>query len=611
MVRIRGPVAALVAAVAALGPVAAPGPVDAQEAFEAPVCGTPGQPLVLEPDTPLTVNLEKTYVLEPFRIPATGGPYELSIAYTWSPLETTVIDLGLWDPDGVRTPDGFRGWSGSREGRSHEQQAPVQVSPYTATRGYLPGPVDPGVWNVELGLADLPDDDVATYRVEVTCTPESAYAGEPRTPFADQPVEPGHVADPEPGWYFGDFHVHGYHSSPNGPTWDQVVQFARAAQLDILPVTEYVTNEHWRELGPVQEANPDLLIWPGREVITYFGHAIVLGETPSTVEYRVGFEGIGMRDIQQPSVMDGALFGVAHPTIFPEATFGNLCRGCEFQLWDQLDLDLLDTIEVVTGGARTEFGGEVVPNVFVPSAVATWENLLQQGHRVTAVSGSDDKAGTRYGATRTAVYADELSIDAVHTALLAGHAYVQGLGVASPTVEFSGVTPDGETGIFGDTLVGEEAELTITVTGGAGQVLVLKRNGQEVATLPITADPFGHVVAATRAAPEEEGPLGTFWGFEVRETAEPDAVRTVIANPIFLADEPAPEPEPPAPPPTAAPSTTAAPAGDDGSGGDDVAAPPLDDDDGSGGLVPIVAGLGLGLVVVAGAWYWGGRRRDS
>ena len=33
-------------------------------------------------------------------------------------------------------------------------------------------------------------------------------------------------------------------------------------------VTEYVTGRHWDTLGAVQRANPDLVIWPGREVIT-------------------------------------------------------------------------------------------------------------------------------------------------------------------------------------------------------------------------------------------------------------------------------------------------------------------------------------------------------
>lgn len=60
-------------------------------------------------------------------------------------------------------------------------------------------------------------------------------------------------------------------------------------------------------MARAQRDNPDLLIWPGREVITYFGHMIVLGETPSGIEYRVGYEGIGLDEIQRSAAADGAL----------------------------------------------------------------------------------------------------------------------------------------------------------------------------------------------------------------------------------------------------------------------------------------------------------------
>ena len=40
---------------------------------------------------------------------------------------------------------------------------------------------------------------------------------------------------------------------------------------------------------------------------------------------------------------------VAHPTIFPGEALRAFCRGCEFRLGDDIDWDLVDTIEVVTG----------------------------------------------------------------------------------------------------------------------------------------------------------------------------------------------------------------------------------------------------------------------
>jgi hypothetical protein len=317
--------------------------------------------------------------------------------------------------------------------------------------------------------------------------------------------------------------MHGFHSHPTGPSWERFVDYALRAGLDFLPVTEYVTNRHWDELGAVQRAHPDLVVWPGREVITYFGHAVVLGETPSTIEYRHGFEGISLGDVQRDSVRDGALFGIAHPTFFPDPPYPpETCRGCEFRLDDHVDWDAVDTIEVVTGPPA---------NPFVQTAIDKWTGLLDAGHRITAVSGSDDKTGPHLGSSATAVYAEELSRPALVEAVRAGHAYVRARGVHhSPALELRAVDDEGRWGTFGDTLVARRATVTVTVRGGTGQTLRILRNGAEVGRAPVTSDPFTHAFIAHRAP--DEGPLGTFWGVETLD----DLAQTTIANPVFLAD---------------------------------------------------------------------------
>lgn len=456
----------------------------------------------------------QTYQLLPVEVPA--GTTRVEVAYTWEPLEGNVIDLGLWDGGGYRSPAGFRGWSGCRQGLLHEGQPPVHVQADSADRGYRRGPVEPGVWYVELGMASIRSEAPPTWRVEVRCltTPVGP------APRAD-PVDPAHVARPGAGWYHGDFHMHGFHSHPAAPDWERFVGYARDAGLDFLPVTEYVTNRHWDELGAVQRAHPDLLVWPGREVITYFGHAIVLGETPSTIEYRHGFEGVILADIQRAVLGDGALFGIAHPTFFPDPPFPpETCRGCEFRLDDHVDWDAVHTMEVVTGPPT---------NPFVPTAIDKWTRLLQAGHRVTAVSGSDDKLGPHLGSSATAVFAPELSRPALADALRAGHAYVRARGVhRSPSLELRAVDDEGKAGIFGDTLLARRATVTVTVTGGTGQRLRILRNGAEVGDAAITSDAYTHQFVADRAP--DEGPLGTFWGIETHD----GLARTTIANPVFL-----------------------------------------------------------------------------
>jgi hypothetical protein len=218
-------------------------------------------------------------------------------------------------------------------------------------------------------------------------------------PFVSHPVDATHVADPNPGWYMGDLHMHAYHSNPHGPDEVALVKYARPAGLDFLPITEYVTNQHHRELGAAQAANPDLLIWPSREVITYYGHAIVLGETPDEVDWRHGAPGVTLRGIEERSVADGALFGIAHPTTWPGPLLSSFCRGCEFTLSKSIDWDHVTTIEVSNSATLvddTEFGGPglgvKIQNPFMNTAITFWQGLLKAGHKVTGVAGSGEPA---------------------------------------------------------------------------------------------------------------------------------------------------------------------------------------------------------------------------
>ncbi len=532
---------------------------------------------------------EKTYQLLPFEV--TDGTARIEVAYTWDPIDAGVVDLGTWDASGVEGPDAFRSWSGNRQGRIDRGMDPIVIEPGRIERTVVDGALEPGVWHVELGFAAVEQDEL-TWRVELTCP-----SGEPAQPLAADPVDPTHVARDEPGWYAGDFHLHAFHSHPEGPEPEAMIAAARTAGLDIVPVTEYVTPAHWTTLGRTQRDNPDLLVWPGREVITYRGHMIVLGETPSVVEHRVGYDGIRIADIQRASAADGALVSLAHPTVFPPETFGSTCRGCFLELVDEVDWSATHLVEVVSNGSIADVEGIEVANPFVRTSIDFWEEQLRQGHRLTAVSGSDDKLGADYGRTTTMVWAEQLSRPAVDEALRRGHAYVRGLGRESPELGLTATAPDGTAATFGDTLAAETATLTLAVDGGDGQVLSVRRNGTEVERLPVTGDEFTHTVSIDRVP--DEGPLGTYWGAEVIDERrfEGAEVITVIANPVFLADE-----VPPAP--TLPRFTAPAPTSPQGDLVDDVVA------EDEGDRRPWVLG-GAVLLVVAGGGVVVARRGRS
>ncbi len=523
---------AAVATTTVVGPVAA-----VATTAEAPACVPGGETIVL--DGTVAPEEAKTYRYLPFEVAA--GTTRVEVAYDWGdqdpllaeePQNQTVVDLGLWDADGLAGADAFRGWGGSRQGVISRDMPPVWVQADSADRGFTPGAVEPGTWHVELGFGNV-NRGGGTWHVEITCLdPEVG----PEPPY--EPVDASHVADPEPGWFHGDFHMHGYHSNPDGPTHEEVVDNAREVGLDIVLLTEYVTTVHHGTWGPVAAANPDLLVVPGREVITYFGHANVLGETPDVVDYRHGYEDVTLGDIQRRSVEAGALFQVNHPTIFPEPVFTSFCRGCEFNLTDAIDLDLVTTVEVLTGPVEVGpeyIGGPPGPgieNPFVDTAIDYYEELLLAGHVVTPVSGSDAKHVDGHGSSATAVWAEELSRSAVFDGLRAGATYVRTRGVAdSPAIEVTATAGD-DTVMLGGTLVTDQATMTIHVTGAQGQVAEVTRNGQAYLNLPIASDDETLTVPLVRTA--DEGPLGTFHRVDVRE---PSGIRSVLSSAIFLADQ--------------------------------------------------------------------------
>ncbi len=75
----------------------------------------------------------------------------------------SVLDLGCLGPSG------FRGWSGgARES--------FVIAAEAATPGYLPGEIEPGLWQVMIGLHAVPPDGV---RYRVTAEPSSGAADVP------------------------------------------------------------------------------------------------------------------------------------------------------------------------------------------------------------------------------------------------------------------------------------------------------------------------------------------------------------------------------------------------------------------------------------------------
>ena len=529
-------------------------------------CG--GRPLP-EPDRVIKGSfgkgVEGAYVMLPFDVPADTDAIRVKYCHDQpqlaqvpgtSTLNKHTLDMGIYGPrsgpEDLWDEDEFRGWGGSSrpdvtispEGSIDPDPAPVASTETTV--GHRPGPVEPGKWAVELGVAaigiELPgaEDGRVAYRVEIDLIDDPAYSDEPykQVPYDETP------ANPNPGWYAGDFHVHARHSNPSDATMREAFDYAFAplgqgAGLDFITLSDYVGDRAWGEIGAFQAEYPGKLVVRSSEVITYRGHINNHG-SQTFVDYRTGpvlerrpdgtlatlRRARAAAQILRRISDAGGWNQINHPRIFPASvpTLGNFCRGCSWEYTDaQTDYRAVDAIEIATGPAGLRLPTNPGPNPFTVLALLFYEHAIDangvNSNHIAAVGSSDShKAGSPpdalsapIGQATTVVRADELSEEAIGEAVRAGHTYVKLWGNDGADLRFEATpTAGGPTAIMGDTLSTGSARFTARVTNltraraaypGIYSLLVY-RNGLPYAAVPVTGngDTFSHEFTASGPA---------------------------------------------------------------------------------------------------------------
>jgi hypothetical protein len=466
-----------------------------------------------------------SFVLLPFEVPP--GTTAIRAWYCHDQPELPSADLPAYAirhtlDFGFRGPKGFRGWSGSGFDKA------ITVSPEgfgTTTHGYRPGPITPGTWRAELGVAavvgqsqgDL--DGSTDWRVELRLETDPSYADEPYAP-ARYDARPAKAA---PGWYAGDFHVH-TDQSGDAKTAEPAKVFDHAfktAGLDFVQATDHNTDGGWREWGRYQGAHPGKLIARNAEITTYRGHVNAPG-LRRLVDYRTGpvYERRpdGTLAPVRPARPVSDLFDdvhaakgvttINHPTIFDAAIppFAIVCRGCSWEYTDaETQYAKVDAVEVETGpqGLKTDLN--TGPNPFTPLALDFYEHAIEAGgRRIAVVSGSDshsggdsdvtDVTGTPVGSPATMVYANELSERGIADAVAAGHTYVRSFGLRSPELRLEAAADGQPPAMMGDTVHAAHAGLSARVIGKAAGpeplTLVVLRDGQPLSAVPVTSEDF-------------------------------------------------------------------------------------------------------------------------
>ena len=339
----------------------------------------------------------------------------------------------------------------------------------------MPGRIAPGPWRVSIGIPAIGASTTATWQVTIRMTAAAdAHAG------LAAALAPG------PAWFAGDFHAHTLHSDafechdPGRPEarrgcqpWE-VVEAARTARLDFLAITDHNTTSHHADLATLQEGLSTLLLLRGQELTTFHGHANVYG-TSTAIDFRLGFKGRRIGDVLRDVAAAGGVLSINHPG----RETGDRCTGCGWDApetpWDQVAV-----MEVVNG-----------PTVEGPTAgLGFWHQRLNEGHRITAIGGSDDHAARsargrvgrpdhrRLGAR--AVGGRPPGRSACGTRLHP-HAWRRRARRGSLGVDRRAHAAMGGTLVVG---TGGVAALRIETSGAAGQTVELVKNGVVAARVP-------------------------------------------------------------------------------------------------------------------------------
>ena len=435
------------------------------------------------------------WVYLPVEVPA--GVAELAVRYRYDRPATppggpgNALDLGVFDERG------FRGWSGgARDG--------FTIGPSGATPGYLPGPVDPGTWQVVLGPYTVAPQGLR-WEVEVRLR-----RGPPGPAFVPDPA-PTRAAGRGKAWYRGDLHTHTVHSDGRR-TPAELAADARAAGLDFLASTEHNTSS--ASLGWGAHAGPDLLVIDGREVTTRDGHWLALCPRPGAVldwRYRAA-DGV-LDQVLADLHGQGGLAVAAHPF--------NPCLGCAWRFGDRG----LDAVEV--------WNGPWTPDD--EAALGRWDRLLaasaRTGRFLPAVGGSD--AHTKddtVGLPQNVVLADGLERRAVLEALAAGRSWLA--ASAAVDLRLEATAAGRSAGIGGRLEVPPDRAVAVRlrVRGAAGCLARLCTDAGTVLEVPLDAEDAALQWTTTAAASawaraevRRPGPAG----------AHPGAM-VALTNPVLL-----------------------------------------------------------------------------
>ena len=313
----------------------------------------------------------------------------------------------------------------------------VSSDPKRTSRGFLPGPIVPGEWHIEIETHAVVTDE-CTYELEI------------ETPKAEPQAA---------GWWKGELHLHTNHSDGKAPL-SEMVEAAKRRGLQFIVLSDHNTVSVHAEIEAM-----DFPIVPGMELTTFYGHAVALG-VRTFIDWREPADSTLSRPIQEVHAQ-GGLFSIAHPF-----TIGDpICTGCEWK-YENVDLRQVDLLEVWSGSWRKGWA----PNNL---AFDWWNRLLNDGYRIVGVAARDVHDPRQFQIPDTAdtwVWAESLELAAILRGLKSGRV----IATSGPAIDLALEVAGGKYPIGSEAPVTDGATLhwTCRIEGLKSEAeLWLVRNG--------------------------------------------------------------------------------------------------------------------------------------
>ena len=443
-----------------------------------------------------------SYVEVPFRVP--GGVQRVTLTFHYTEREQhTALDLGLEDPQQLRC------WSGGNK-------STLTIGLSDATPSCLPGPLPAGTWHVLIGVPNIRAGVTSQYTAKVYFTRSGLVAAGPD--FLRAPLRSG------PAWYRGDLHMHTGHSDGQCPSQTGrkvpcpvffTVQAAARRGLDFIAITDHNATSQYDTMRELQPYFDKVLLVPGREITTFYGHMNLLGTT-SYIDFRVGSTTVPNIDtFLRRARQLGALVSINHP----DSPSGEQCMGCGWTPTSPVDWNLLAAVEAVNGGSESRGENEL----------PFWNQQLDRGHRLTGIGGSDNHNAfappdepSAVGSPTTVVYAANLSVPAVLDGIRAGHVFIDITGSHDRMLTMTAVAPSGKAQM-GDVLdipKGEQVEFNLhTANTEQGKASLLEdghpMSGLAARTISATSGDYRITWTSDGTRhwfrPQIDGPDGKLW----------------------------------------------------------------------------------------------------